>query len=712
MGAGRQGRHSPLLALVGLGVVAASGASNAAPATPAGSGAGAEGRGPQGRGPEGRGLQQQGAEEDICYDNTRWAQHLWEYLSGQEKQAMVVLGWTQQTWDAAHPLQSLDGTLSGTLEGTMPQGSTRRLRVAGAGAGTAAPGAAAPPPSRRNLARERLSAAPARALQAQFATTATTTMTSTTYVPPSESTCYQDLTDEQQDAVRVLGYAIGTWHACKNPACKWPAGIPRPNAPCRDHTLYLEALYNTNQSWFDLTPLTQDALMLLGWSPSMWGISDKPETFARKWRDLFPREVEAAKFLGYQPHVWDGCMPDTPCLDRLERLEAKMSEWYWETTMPMGVQKRLGELGWQMASWTEGEEPASYRQEWNNLPHNQQVAARLLGYTRDTWEMCPDAACLDRFGYVKRRHSGRWEDMKAAEQRAWTLLEHSPELWAQRGMMGTRAMQSRWDELTTEQRRQASFLGHSLETWQGCNTDWTGPPANATNSTPEEPSVSRTVRARMVIKRPFSEISGNVYGNKVAQLPTSFMMIFQRSVARALFCGNPPLSHDPNTYLDANGGPLCILEKEFEKQRHRVRVVTVVEGSIIVDFILVANQTASETTAPVLYEALARQLESTASPLCQDAEFGRFARAATVEEVPLSHLSVDERAAALEFEKQRGRYNEGNACELHEDTRNGITRCPQATAACRGRPSPAGAWLLAAAAALAGAAAPRSARRR
>merc|ERR1711920_538328 len=114
--------------------------------------------------------------------------------------------------------------------------------------------------------------------------------------------------------------------------------------------------------------------------------------------------------------------------------------------------------------------------------------------------------------------------------------------------------QLRFEELTEEQRTQATFLGHSFGTWQGCNMEWKGMVDNSSNATDEEPEDPyRTVRLRMVISRSFSEISGNVFGNQVAQLPTSFMMIFQRAVGRAVFCGNPPMSLDPQTYIAEDG---------------------------------------------------------------------------------------------------------------------------------------------------------------
>lgn len=601
------------------------------------------------QGAEGRSPQPARQLQEVCNDNIRWSQNLWQFLSWQEQQAWTVLGWTQATWDAAHPKvqrRRLDSSVLASVAGSTEAGvgqakGLRRLQ---------APTPPGPP-----------------------------TTTTTTYVPPSESACYQSLAEPQKDAVRTLGYTIGGWHACKNAACPWPADIPRPDASCLEHMVHLESKYNTSTvRWSSLSASRREAFVILGWDQDgfMWSASEKPTAYASKWSALkvtFPRKAEAAEFLGYQSRVWDGCVQETPCLVRLRRLEAKMNSWRWGI-MPSGIQQRLVELGWAERTWIEGEPPASYANSWSNLPHNVAVPARLLGYNHDTWELCPSSACLERFAYIQDRFNMPWSALKLSQQRAWMLLGHSPELWAKHGMVGTTALQSRWDELSPEQRQQASFLSFDRESWQGCNSNWVAPVSN--NSISVLPGASlRQVRARMVIKRPFAEISGNVFGNKVAQMPTSFILLFRRSVARSLFCGNPPLSNDAKTYIDASGGPLCKDAKTFEMQRGRVVVNTVTEGSIIVDFSIGANRSATQDTATALFEALQRQLSRNNSALVQDAEFGRFARVATVQQVPLSHLPAAEQAAALQFEKTRGAYTSATACQLHEDVRNGITRC-------------------------------------
>jgi hypothetical protein len=344
----------------------------------------------------------------------------------------------------------------------------------------------------------------------------------------------------------------------------------------------------------------------------------------------------------------------------------------------LGIRSRLAHLGWSEKSWVEGERPASYRIAWYDLPFPQRVTARLLGFTMDTWEGCVESPCLERFSYVKRKYvNTQWPSMNLAQQRAWMMLGHTEPLWEVGGQFRAEDMQVRWDELSPEKQGEAIFLGHSSGTWQGCNEEWSPPgTSNVTNNTQPPPDPYRAVRVRMVIERPFSEISGNVYGSKVAQMPTSFIKVFERSIARALFCGNPNLDYDKSTYVNNDGSPLCILQADFERQHKRVQVVTVEEhGGIVVDFFIAKNNTVADDTPEMLFEALVRQLQSPPSPLTQDSEFGRFAEVASAEEIPLSNLSPEERAKALEFERMRAMYNDGNACQLVSDGRNGAVRC-------------------------------------
>jgi len=560
----------------------------------------------------GSGLEQ----ADACVNRSRWDGISWANLTRAEQNAWLMLEWTQETWDAAHPVAQNDTTDS------------------------QAPAAAAR--------------------------------------PAVATSCYGNMTQDRRDAVLSLGYTIQSWHACEDPSCPWPEGIPLPNASCLDLLVFLEAKYNSTP-WLELSPGTRGALSILGWNEygTGWSQRNMPNVYALGWAQLHPSEVEAARFLGYTPAIWDGCQTETPCILRLEILEAKMKAWMWDQ-MPTGIQARLEELGWTQRSWAEGEEPEVFKTNWMDLPYSQQIVAKLLGFSEDTWAGCPTALCLDRFGYISRRFAGvAWSSLTLAEQRAWLLLEHTPELWAQARVPKT--MELRWEELTPEQQSQATLLGHSAGTWQGCSQN--RPARIDLNISAEEASSPvRTVRVQMAIQRPYSEISGNVYGAQVATLPTSFIQLFERSIARALFCGNPPVSTQSGTYVGSDGLPLCILKEQYEAQRGRIEVISVVEGSIIVDFYIRANRTAQEVTSPLLFESLERLVTQPNSPLTQDMEFGNYARASTVREVPLAYLEYEERAAALKFENLRSAYSTENACQLSSDARAPARRCPSSAA--------------------------------
>mmetsp|Transcript_53256 Transcript_53256/g.127376 ORF Transcript_53256/g.127376 Transcript_53256/m.127376 type:complete len:640 (-) Transcript_53256:28-1947(-) len=593
-----------------------------------------------------------GLQAAVCDDAARWSQLPWDYLSYQEALSWTTLGWTREMWDAAHPIATTTALSITTTFG-------RRL---GEDDDFGAPFDA--------------DAGGSRKLQS-----GTNALTTTPFpVPASETSCYQDLTEAQQDAVRTLGYTISSWHVCKNPSCPWPTGIPAPNAPCLEVLEWFDSsLYTRN--WADLTQSKRDALELLGWAHSRWMVMDYPLSYAQLWYELQPRQQEAAAFLGYTVEVWERCERAAPCITRLELLENKWKTLGWRE-MQQPFQDRLRELGYDEKRWTNGD-GATLTEAYIDLSDAEIISVRLAGYVSDTWDGCPNAQCEDRFSYLKRKYTGvAWLGLTVAQRRAWQLLDHSEQLWSG-GMMNTISMQLTWDELSLEQRAQAEFLGFSKGTWQGCNTAWgqnTG--GNATqNDGIISTSIERTVRARMVIRRPFAEVSGNVYGSAVDRLPTSFIQVFEEAVSRALFCSNPPLSEDPSTYVDVDGTPLCIQKENYETQKHRVKVMTVVEGSIIVDFFLARNQTTAELPAPSLFESLLRMLELKTSPLCQDMNFGKFAQVADMQEIPLSLLSEDELQTAAVFELMRNQYGPETACQLLTDAREGPVKCPTVTSA-------------------------------
>ncbi|CAE8626518.1 unnamed protein product [Polarella glacialis] len=451
------------------------------------------------------------AEEDIvCNDKARWSQMPWDFLSFAERDSWTRLGWTPDQWDAAHPIPTTTAKTSTSTFG-------RRLEEDDFVEDEVEEGTE--PGDWRLRDRDRR----VQATPVVRTTTQTRTTTSTTAIPMTEYMCYQDLLEDQQDAVRTVGYTISTWRACKRPGCPWPPGIPTPNATCLDILDWTQRLLG--MTWVDLTSSKRDALVMLGWDPvgTRWNVQDFPESYASLWNGLQPRQQEAAAFLGFNPQVWEKCESASPCIIRKERLEKHWSTIQW-TSMKPPFQLRMRQLGYDEERWTNGEAPTIYK-DYDELTPGQEVAVRLAGFVKDIWDDCPDTICEDRFEYVVRKYKGvAWDDMATAQKRAWMLLEFTPQLWAEGGMDNTPAKQKRWTELSLDQQIQAAFLGHSEGSWQGCDLGWKSPVMNETGPASQiSTSPIRTVRGRMVIRRPFQEVSGNVYGAAVAKLPSSFM---------------------------------------------------------------------------------------------------------------------------------------------------------------------------------------------
>merc|ERR1719409_833000 len=145
----------------------------------------------------------------------------------------------------------------------------------------------------------------------------------------------------------------------------------------------------------------------------------------------------------------------------------------------------------------------------------------------------------------------------------------------------------------------------------------------------------------------------------------SFVSVFQRAVARAVFCRNPWAADDGTRFEDSDGRPKCARRDLLEGSEFRVQVQRVAKGSIIVDFVVRPNRTADEPTAAEVLLELSRQLGNRRSPVCRDVEFGHFAVVAEVVEVDVPQDYHVKAQQAAVFEGTRSAYDEGNACELH-----------------------------------------------
>lgn len=148
------------------------------------------------------------------------------------------------------------------------------------------------------------------------------------------------------------------------------------------------------------------------------------------------------------------------------------------------------------------------------------------------------------------------------------------------------------------------------------------------------------------------------------------------AVARASFCGNPP--YDPlasQSQVDPEGMPLCTDRDNFERQKDRIKLLKISQGSIIMQFEVAANRTTKEISAVNVFGVLERKLADPKSDFRHDVKFGRFASVASLEEIEFSEAVFEREVRQAEFEEVRSRYDEENYCELHNDSKNNIDTC-------------------------------------
>lgn len=148
------------------------------------------------------------------------------------------------------------------------------------------------------------------------------------------------------------------------------------------------------------------------------------------------------------------------------------------------------------------------------------------------------------------------------------------------------------------------------------------------------------------------------------------------AVARASFCGNPP--YDPlasQNQVDPEGMPLCTDRDNFERQKDRIKLLKISQGSIVMQFEVTANRTETEISAVNIFGVLERKLADPKSDFRHDVKFGRFASVASLEEIEFSEAVFEREVRQAEFEEVRSRYDEENYCELHNDSKNNIDTC-------------------------------------
>ncbi len=109
-----------------------------------------------------------------------------------------------------------------------------------------------------------------------------------TTIPVSETTPWDELTEEEQEAAASLGYAEADW-------AELQARMPEADAD----------EFWSSLSWDDLKYSEMRLWGILGWDAESWeGTTDAPESDTKPWDELTEEEQEAATQLGYTDETW------------------------------------------------------------------------------------------------------------------------------------------------------------------------------------------------------------------------------------------------------------------------------------------------------------------------------------------------------------------------------------------------------------------------
>lgn len=121
-----------------------------------------------------------------------------------------------------------------------------------------------------------------------------------------------------------------------------------------------------------------------------------------EWRKLPPKARKACEALGYTEEIWDNA-EDVGVTDK---------DWGELTD---DEKKNVGILGWEETSW----ETKYQETEWKDLPKLQKKAAKLAGYTQETWDGDAKLESLDEF----------WDDLSDEQQEAMSVFGWTEKTW-------------------------------------------------------------------------------------------------------------------------------------------------------------------------------------------------------------------------------------------------------------------------------------------
>lgn len=77
--------------------------------------------------------------------------------------------------------------------------------------------------------------------------------------------------------------------------------------------------------------------------------------------------------------------------------------------------------------------------------------------------------------------------------------------------------------------------------------------------------------------------------------------------------------------VDPEGNPLCTDRDQYEKQKDRIKLLKISQGSIVLQFEITVNRTEVEISSVNIFGILERKLADPKSDFRHDIKFGRFA---------------------------------------------------------------------------------------
>ena len=205
--------------------------------------------------------------------------------------------------------------------------------------------------------------------------------------------------------------------------------------------------------WYDLTDDTRTAVdERLKYSALTWNVLGLGRIEGKGWEGLTPYEEAGAVSAGFTPLTWD-------CWQNHFR------SYDWEDLVFWGLDQPYAELGWTELKWN-GDEPApaSASLTWKDLTPAQRQAAAMVCYFRDNWDGTDMTPNYSDFPHpkVKQRYV-MWTALPVELRFIAKGLGYTKKTWDE---LGTAEIeQLRWEELTEAQKADAMTLGFYSRTW-------------------------------------------------------------------------------------------------------------------------------------------------------------------------------------------------------------------------------------------------------